>query len=176
MRRTQKKKQTKISSKTIIMSVIITTIIVTTFTLSKYETTTAGSDNTRTAIPIITMSSDTLDLKLDPENNEQDYIFKVSNYNEQNQTEVSMEYNLQIKSLSNLPLDFELYEYDASNNTAIGENLLTNNVTENVTTKVGEKTQNTYLLKIKWREAETNYLFSQEIDYVQIILNSRQVN
>lgn len=93
----RKNGKAKISSKTVIILVIITTIIVTTFTLSRYESTSAGSNNTRVAVPIITMSSDVLELKLSPVNNEQDYIFKVSNHDEQAKTEISMEYNLQIK-------------------------------------------------------------------------------
>lgn len=176
MRRSQKNNQIKLSSKTIIILVVITTIIVTVFTLSKYQATSAGSDKTRVAVPMITLSSDILELKLNPVNNEQDYIFNVSNYDEQSKTEVTMKYNLQIKSLSNLPLDFELYAYDVENQSQTGQNLLTGNVTENMTMGVNEQVAHTYLLKIKWRENETNYLFSQEIDYVQIVLSGNQID
>lgn len=75
-----------------------------------------------------------------------------------------------------MPLDFELYTYDEQNNTKVGENLLTGNVTDNIIMNVNNQVENMYLLKIRWRETENNYLFSKEIDYVQIILNGTQVD
>ena len=40
----------------------------------------------------------------------------------------------------------------------------------------GEKTTQTYELKIRWKNNKDNYLYSKEIDCVQLVLNSEQVD
>lgn len=167
-------------NKLLLFAVIITTIIVATFAISKYQSTLASKSGTMTAIPVISLTSNTLNvnLEIDPISKEQDYIFQVSNYNDdlENISEVTMQYNLQIKTLNILPLEFELYNYDEENNEMIGEDLLTNSKSDNITIGFGEKEIRTYILKIKWKDDDKNYLYSKEIDCLQLVLNSEQVD
>ncbi len=174
-------------NKILLIAVIITTIIVATFALSKYQSTIASQTNTSPAIPVISLASNTLnvDLEINPADKEQKYIFQVSNYNKQKDddviisnvvSEVRMQYKLQVKALDILPIEFELYNYDNENNKVFGENLLNNNITENILMDFGEKTTQTYELKIKWKNNKDNYLYSKEIDCVQLVLNSEQVD
>ena len=150
-------------------------------------TTMASQTNTSSAIPVISLASNTLnvDLEINPTDKEQNYIFQVSNYNKQKDddgiisdvvSEVRMQYKLQVKALDILPIEFELYNYDNENNKVLGENLLNNNITENILMDFGEKTTQTYELKIKWKNNKDNYLYSKEIDCVQLVLNSEQVD
>lgn len=167
-------------NKLLLFAVIITTIIVATFAISKYQSTLASKSGTMAAIPVISLTSNTLNvnLEIDPINKEQDYIFQVSNYNDDLETisEVTMQYNLQIKTLNILPLEFELYNYDEENNEMIGEDLLTNSKSDNITIGFGEKEIQIYILKIKWKDDDKNYLYSKEIDCLQLVLNSEQVD
>ena len=58
----------------------------------------------------------------------------------------------------------------------IGEDLLTNSKSDNITIGFGEKEIRTYILKIKWKDDDKNYLYSKEIDCLQLVLNSEQVD
>lgn len=158
---------------------IITTIIVTTLTLSKYETSMAESSSTKTAIPVMDVSSNVIQLEINPIEQENIYTEKIYNFSVSNnkagqESEVSMEYTIQIESLANLPLEFELYTQEDVQET---NNLFKDNgsVTETIQIKLGEE-PHTYKLKIKWREGENSYLYNQTIDYIRIVMNSNQVD
>lgn len=177
-------------NKVLLFAVIITTIIITTFALSKYKSTMFSKSSASPAIPVISLISNTLnvDLKINPVNKEQDYIFKVSNYESNDKvltagttsseiiSEVAMKYVLQLKTLNILPLKFELYNYDEDNKIISGENLLTDNKTKSVVMDFNKKEVQTYMLKVKWKDGNDNYLYSKEIDCVQLVLNSEQVD
>ena len=149
------------------------TIISATLSISGYKTVSSSTDNAREAIPVINISSNLLNIaiEINPLKEIPDYVFEVSNYDEQKESEVSMEYNLQIKTSNSLPLEFEIYNYYDDNKT----NLLVNNSTNKIKMDVGQE-NNKYGLKIKWKENQKNYLYSQEIDYIQLILNSEQID
>lgn len=161
----------------LLLIVLISTVIVTMVSFSKYKTAVATSDSTRTAVPIITMNSEPLNLSINPAENEQSYVFEIANYSGNKESEVSMEYSIRINNSKNLPLIFELYDYNEETKTEIGENLLSaDNVTSNISMLVGTKQSNKYILKIKWQEDERDYKYNKEIDYVQINVNSRQMD
>lgn len=161
----------------LMLIVIVSTIIVTTVSISKYKTAVATNDTARTAVPAITVNAEPLNININPASNEQNYIFEVANYNGDKESEVSMEYSIKINNSKNLPLTFELYNYDENTKAKIGSNLLSqDNVTGNVSMLVGGKQANKYILKIKWQEDKKDYTYSKEIDYVQIGINSRQMN
>lgn len=164
-------------TKYLFLAVLITTIIVTAFTLSRYRTTVFSKSSAKVATPVINLSNDTLNIEINPVQNLQSYVFEVSNYEDENESEVSMVYNLQIKTANALPLEFELYNYDETTNAETGNNLLvTNNTTDEIEMKEGQKRTNKYILKIKWKEDQKNYLYSKEIDYIQLVLNSHQAD
>lgn len=158
---------------------IITTIIVTAWSISKYKATTATSDATRTAMPVINLNESNTDLnfEINPVNNIQNYVFEVTNYSGNNESEVSMEYNIKLSNSKNLPLNYSIYKYNKETKKEEGENLLLeNNITERFCMQVGSKQTDTYILKIEWKEGENSYLYSKEIDYIQISVNSRQID
>ena len=85
-----------------------------------------------------------------------------------------MEYTLQIENLGNLPPDFELYLYEGDVLQDI--DLLSGNTTSEKQLKINEDNIHKYQLKIKWRDGENSYLYNKTIDYVRIILNSKQID
>ena len=112
-------------------------------------------------------------MKINPSEKEKNYTFKVSNVDEDKKSEVSMQYTIQIKTLDNLPLEFELYKYE---NGQIGTtNLLTNNITPNIPMKLGSA-EHEYQLKIKWQDNSNDYKYAKVVDYVQINLKSEQMD
>ena len=174
MQEKKNKKSKKITVDKLIFLCLFTTMIVIFLSISKYQSTTAGSDNIKVASPVIMLSSNTLQIKINPIEAEQEYLFQVSNSDEEKRSEVSMKYTLEIKTLSNLPLDFELYQIGSEENLLEGNG----NTTKEITMYLNEdeKVINEYRLKIKWREEENSYKFSNVADCVQIVLNSTQVD
>ncbi|MBR1802456.1 MAG: hypothetical protein IJ777_00540 [Clostridia bacterium] len=176
MQERKRSKAKKLSVSKLILFSIITTMIVTVLTSSRYESSTASSDNAKVAVPVINLSSNTLDLSINPNTDEKEYVFKVTNTEDEKQTEVTMEYAIQIKSLGNLPLEFELYQYEDG---VLGNtNLLSGNgsITNFIKMGLNEKIEHTYMLKIKWRQTEKSYQYNKTIDYVQVVLDSKQVD
>ena len=130
----------------------------------------------RVASSIINLTSENseLGIEINPVQNENIYMFKVDNTDNEKKSEISMEYILKIQSNNNLPLEFELYENE---DTEEKNNLLegNGNVTEKIVFKWNEDPHN-YKLKIKWKENENSYLYAQTIDYVQVVLESVQLD
>ena len=152
---------------------IITSIILVSVSISKYKNVMSVSDSVQVAVPIINLEENVLDVRINPTDTEKDYVFKVSNKEEDKKSEVSMQYTLEIKNTNNLPLKFELYNY--ANGAIVGENLLSNNKTQIIPLKLNDEEQG-YQLKIKWNQESKNYQYAKVIDYVQIVLDSSQID
>lgn len=160
-------------TKKIVFLTLITTIIVISFSLSRYESALAGNDKTKVAIPIISLLTDNvIEVDINPisPNNEQKFYFKIINYKDQEETKVKMKYTIEIKSLNNLPLEFELY------NSYTNEQIkLNSNLTEFIEMPINS-TEHNYLLNIKWNDKYNDYKFSKITDYVQIYIYSEQID
>lgn len=152
---------------------IITSIILVSVSISKYKNVMSVSDSVQVAVPIINLEENVLDVRINPTDTEKDYVFKVSNKEEDKKSEVSMQYTLEIKNTNNLPLKFELYNY--ANGAIVGEKLLSNNKTQIIPLKLNDEEQE-YQLKIKWNQENKNYQYAKVIDYVQIVLDSSQID
>lgn len=165
-------------NKRLFVAVIITSMMIIIMAISKYKTTKALKDtDTKIATPIVTFTLKELEIQLDPTHKEKTYEFEVSNYNEQTESEVSMNYNIEIETAGNLPITFELYDYDENGNQNTSNLLAINgNMTQDKKLEVGSKTKDKYILKMIWNENETNYLYSKEIDFVNVKLNSEQID
>ena len=106
-------KKKKLNSRKIVVLFIVTTIIIVFQTISKFKSSVATNSTARVAYPAIDLtSSQILETSINPNSAEKEFVFSVKNSNGVNKTQVTMKYNIQIESLSNLPLEFELYTYD----------------------------------------------------------------
>lgn len=175
-RRRQRK---KLRTDRLIFLFIITTIIVTILTLAKYKSTIATEESSiKVAFPAIDLLSDeVLDVDINPTTREKEFIFAVANTEGEKRTQVSMKYTIQINTLSNLPLEFELYTYEDS---VKGEHDLLNgngSITDYIEfDSLDSDLQDMYMLIIKWKEGQTDYRYNHTIDYVQIVINGVQVD
>ena len=161
------------SIKALILLWIVTLIILSATSISKYKNVMIGNDSARVATPIINLEENILDIKISPNDEEKNYIFKVSNKEGDRTSEASMQYTLEIKNANNLPIEFELYNY--KNGIADNTNLLEDNKTKTIPLKLNDE-EHEYQLKIKWNKEDRDYQYSRVIDYVQIILNSTQID
>lgn len=177
MRRKQESKsKIKFTIPFLLFLCIITTIVVTMFSLSKYQLSRNAEVKGRVAKAIINLNSKNAELVLniDPMQNENVYTFNVENTEDDKKSEVSMKYILKFLSFNNLPLEFELYSAEDTEETT---NLLegNGNATEERNLNWNEDAHS-YKLKIKWKEDEKSYLYAQTIDYVQVVLDSAQLD
>ena len=148
-------------------AVVVTSIIIIIIAISKYKTTMALKDtNTKVATHIVTFTSNELEIQLDHVNKEKTYEFEVSNYSEETESEISMGYNLEIETAGNLPLKYELYDYDEQGNLNTNNLLTVNrNMTQDKKLETGSKIKDKYVLKIIWNEEENVYINNYNWNY-----------
>ena len=88
----------------LVLLCIITAIILISVSISKYTNVISGGDSAQVAVPIINLEENTLDININPNDLEKEYVFKVSNKEEDKISEVAMEYTLEINNANNLPV------------------------------------------------------------------------
>ena len=49
-------------------------------------------------------------------------------------------------------------------------------MTQDKKLETGSKIKDKYVLKIIWNEEENSYLYSKELDFIKVKLNSEQIN
>lgn len=158
----------------IILIAILVLIISLATSYARYEQKYTATNTTQVAVPIIKLlDTETITLKINPKNSEKTYRFNVSNIENEKKSEVSMQYTIQITTLENLPLEFELYKWE--NEQVTTTNLLTNNITENIQMRLGSPAHE-YQLKIKWKDNNNDYKYAKVVDYIQIRVHSEQID
>ena len=65
--------------------------------------------------------------------------------------------------------------YSCKSGVTDNTNLLDNNKTSKIKLGLNDEEQE-YKLKIKWNQESKNYQYAKVIDYVQIVLNSSQID
>lgn len=156
----------------LLVLLFITTVIVTFMSFAKYKSTMAQTKNTKVAVPIVNMEGTIVLEDLKP-GVEKQYEFNVNNGAEEI-SQTTMKYTIKIETKSDLPLIISLHEKQEN---LLSENLLDNSMTtgENIIT-CEEATQINYVLKVKWDDTYKSYKYASEIDYINIIIDSEQVD
>lgn len=109
----KKFKRTFFSSLVIFLLTIIISSIG--FTYARYETDTTLKLNPNIAFFIVDATNTTKSLELTrmvPSNDYYDYYFEVSNFNDNGKANVDLNYNIQLKMTTNLPLTYEIYKVE----------------------------------------------------------------
>lgn len=105
----------------ILLLCVIIVIRLFTLVLSKYESETNSNANVDIAFYLLNEDYKTMQLNLAsifPQNDAYVYTFSIGNTDKEKQAEVDLEYDLSIRTTTNLPLTFELYmnqDYTDSN-------------------------------------------------------------
>ena len=97
---------------TLLFVLLLLTVFLTPTTLSKYSTSTDSSAETQIAFYLLKATYQTSTVLLEeitPRNQPYTYTFAVSNTNGTKRTETNLQYDLSIKTTTNLPLTYELY-------------------------------------------------------------------
>ena len=121
--------------------------------------------DSKIAVPVLEVQGTEV-TKISEINNVGYYDFIVKNYNEQNISDVSQNYTIEIISNTDEAIEYELYNGEEKIE-------LDDNKTENIYIKGLEKEEHAYRLKITYDETKTN---SEEniLEDVQVKIHSEQ--
>ena len=160
---------------------------------ARYEVNTKLNANIKKALYIL--GTDNLSFNLEPDgivpsDNPYVYKFSVSNFNEKNDTDVDIYYNVSVKTTTNLPINIKLYRnenYDDNNSTNIfggsrlvqdvdgaWYNLYKNN--EKYEMYYKDKTTDVYTLVINFpKEYAKDTTYENYIESIEVDINSKQM-
>ena len=160
---------------------------------ARYEVNTKLNANIKRALYIL--GTDNLSFNLEPDgivpsDNPYVYKFSVSNFNEKNDTDVDIYYNVSVKTTTNLPINIKLYRnenYDDNNSTNIfggsslvqdvdgaWYNLYKNN--EKYEMYYKDKTTDVYTLVINFpKEYAKDTTYENYIESIEVDINSKQM-
>ncbi len=97
----------------ILVAMLLIIIKMDVFTLSRYESTASSQNSIRTAIYLLDDTYQTITVKLPdivPSNNQYEYTFSISNYNEDSHSDVNLKYRIHIRTTTNMEIEYELYD------------------------------------------------------------------
>lgn len=161
-----------------------------TLTLSKFQSITQSNPNVDIAFYLLKEDYQTMQLNLGsiiPRNEPYVYHFSISNTDGVNTAEVNMDYNVKVKTTTNLPLDYELYL--ENNETQEQTNAIINNKvekdeygtyfrileTKNTTLYYTKPETNIYKLVITFPEIYQSIEYENIIESIEILVDSKQI-
>ena len=173
----------------LVLVVIIVKLVLN--TMARYESQTSSIGKIDIALYILHEDYQTMNLCLDnmvPREEPYIYNFSVSNFNDIGRTDMKLEYTFTIRTTTNLPLIYELYEnqtYDAVGATNI---IVSNTVAadddgtyfKTITTApeifgFDENQTNYYQLAIFFPGSNNSAEYQNIIESIEVIINSSQV-
>lgn len=121
--------------------------------------------------------------KIVPSDDIYEYKFTVSNYNDEKRLETNAEYNIVIRTTTNLNLEYALYENDGLNDILLDREIIQDEdgtyyyVMKTEKEKFGfvENQMNEYTLKIKFPMEYISSEYQNIIESVEIIISSSQI-
>lgn len=173
----------------ITVAIILLFLIFSTFKLSlaKFETESSGKIVGNIAFYVLEAGSDDGSLKmfeLDPDDKKYSYNISVQNYKGNKISEVDLEYTMSIKTTTNIPVEYELYNVKDMNTNILGQKEIIkdkdgmyffkfNSSSGNFTH--GVKESENYTLIITYPSSSKNEAYQGNIDSIEVSINSNQV-
>lgn len=157
------------------------------YTLSRFKTEARGSADIDIAFYLLNDEYQHQSLSI--ENFEpgmtREYNFSVANYKDSNRSEVTLEYDLELITTTNLPLEYKVYKVENSIPTLLNleDNLITDTNgtyfkkvnTDPIVLPHTDDLINYYRVDIKFPEEYKNYKYQGVPEHIEIKVNSRQV-
>lgn len=154
--------------------------------LSKFTSLVSSDANISIAFYVIDTEYQVEEIKLDkivPSDTAYEYNFSVANYNKTKRLETNAEYNIVIRTTTNLNLEYELYENNSTDSAILSKELIQDedgmyyNVIKTKKEQFGFKKNqiNYYTLSIKFPLEYIDYDYQDMIESIEIIVLSKQV-
>lgn len=175
----------------IILVLIFIILKIINFTISKYEASSNSTANLGIAYYILKDDYQTMSVNLGsllPREEPYVYTFSVANNDGTNRLETNLEYDLTIRTTTNLPLQFELYKNENYSDSG-AQNIITSVNTETdeydtyFTTYTTEKSyfgftnneQNTYNLVVYFPSVYSSIQYQDIIENIEVVIESKQI-
>ncbi len=159
--------------------------------LSKYESISNSYANVDVAFYVFEEDYKTMTLNLGdivPQENEYIYTFSIGNVNESESAEVTIEYDLKLRTTTNLPVTYELYmnedSTDRNATNIIKENTIAKDeygtyfrtmTTEKNILPYTEEITNVYQLVVHFPENYNEEIYQDIIEMIEISVSANQV-
>lgn len=182
-----KKKFLSINRITITLLIIFILLVILKSTYASFETNSSGNALSKIAFYILNTKTETENLKISnikPDGKDNNYLITVSNFNDTKVSDVDLEYSLEIRTTTNIPVTYKLYLNDSSDNIMSTKELVkdTDNtyfykyksILQSFTHQV--KRTDTYKLVINFPSNYNDEVYQSMIDDVEISVNARQKN
>ena len=187
MRRTRRRKNSKLIWFKLILLVLILVLVVNMVkgTLARYRSRALSEADVDLAYFIVDTQSVSQSLRIDsmiPQDSAISYTFFVANYKNAERTQTALDYTIEIKTTTNLHLGYSVHKQGESTN------LITSDVTRpdsngtifryltvtGGTFGVTANQQDVYVLEVTFSSSYKSADYAGIIDYVQITIDSRQ--
>lgn len=186
----RKKFKTIVFTSLLVVLLLVSVFLIPT-TFSRYVTNTSSDAEAMVAFYLLKTDYQTNVILLDeiaPRNNPYTYTFTVSNYNGTKRTETNMQYDLVIRTTTNLPLEYELY-LNSVYTDANAENAITSSqviqdsdgtyfnrfATDTEYFSYSYNETNTYQLVVYFPETYVDQIYQDIVDSIEITVNSKQI-
>ena len=182
-----KKKFLSINRITITLVIIFILLVLLKSTYASFETNSNGEALSKVAFYILNTKTETENLKISnikPDGKDNNYLITVSNFNDTKVSDVDLEYSLEIRTTTNIPVTYKLYLNDSTDNIMSTKELVkdTDNtyfykyksILQSFTHQV--KRTDTYKLVINFPSNYNDEVYQSMIDDVEISVNARQKN
>ena len=156
-------------------------------TYASFETNSSGNALSKVAFYILNTKTETENLKISnikPDGKDNNYLITVSNFNDTKVSDVDLEYSLEIRTTTNIPVTYKLYLNDSSDNIMSTKELVNDtdntyfykykSILQKFTHQV--KRTDTYKLVINFPSNYNDEVYQSMIDNVEISVNARQKN
>lgn len=155
-------------------------------TLAKFESEVSGNVIGNIAFYVIDSEFQNEEIKLgeiEPSNQEYIYEFSVANFNDKKRLETNAEYNVIVRTTTNLNLEYRLLKNNENNDAFITKELIQDedgmyyNIMKTDIELFGFKNNqiNEYELRIKFPNEYNNFDYQDIIESIEIIILSKQI-
>ena len=186
------KKKAKLIIKLLILVLsLIVLIRLISFTLSKYESNAKSTANVNVAFYILKKDFQTMNFNLGgifPSDDPYIYTFSIGNTDGKNEAETDLQYDLKIRTTTNLPVSYELYMNQKYTDNG-AKNIIKDNVvaqdadgtyfrnitTDTVTLLQSNITTNIYQLVVRFPSSYNTTNYQDIIEAIEINVDSKQV-
>ena len=169
----------------ILILILILLIRIISLTISKYESSAISDSAIQVAFYVLNRDYQSMSLNLEslfPRDEPYVYYFFVSNSNGDKTCETDMEYDLTIRTTTNLPIEYELYKNDQYTN-ATAQNIIKSDdstyfrglTTETETFSYNEAKKNIYQLVVRFPEKYNTINYQDIIEAIEITVDSKQI-
>lgn len=152
---------------------------------ARYRSTATAQADVDLAFYFVKAGDISQDLKLErilPSENKYRYSFSVANYDENNRTETSLDYTIEIKTTTNLPLNFSIFKQGETTNRIISSEAIADDdgTYFKYITATGdsfgfnENEEDYYQIEIEFPEAYNSSEYEGIVEYLQLTVCSTQ--